>query len=179
MANKTKKISRRKFVGTSALAAGSFMIVPRHVLGRGYTAPSDQLNLAAIGAGGKGRSDINNAFNKGANKVVALCDVDKERCKSSIENFPKAKYYSDFRQMLEAMKDDIDAVTISAPDHIHGVAAMAAMQLGMHVYVQKPLTHNIYEARKLTEAARQYKVVTQMGNQGASNREQQQLVQWF
>ena len=179
MAKKKNKMSRRKFVTASTAAAGSFFIVPRHVLGRGYTPPSDKLNLAAIGAGGKGRSDIKNAYHKGANNVVALCDVDKGQCKSSIEAFPKAKFYHDFRVMLEEMKDDIDAVTISTPDHVHGVAAMTAMQLGMHVYVQKPLTHNIYEARQLTEAARKYKVVTQMGNQGASNKEQVQLVKWF
>jgi len=111
--------------------------------------------------------------------MAGLCDVDKNRSKRSVDMFPKAKVFSDFRVMLEEMKDEIDAVTISAPDHIHGVAAMTAMQLGMHVYVQKPLTHNIYEARKLTEAASKYKLVTQMGNQGASNKEQVQLVKWF
>lgn len=164
---------------TTAAAGAGFMIVPRHVLGKGYTPPSDKLNLAAIGAGGKGRSDIRNASNNGKNNVVALCDIDINNAKDSIERFPKAKFYKDFRLMLEEMKDTIDAVTISTPDHVHGVAAMVAMQLGMHVYVQKPLTHNIYEARQLTEAARKYKLVTQMGNQGASNPEQRQLVEWF
>ena len=176
----SEKTSRRKFVKTTgAAAAGSFFIVPRHVLGKGYTPPSDKLNLAAIGAGGKGGSDIRNSYNEGENNVVALCDVDTARCKGSRETFPKAKLYKDFRVMLEEMKDTIDAVTISTPDHVHGVAAMTAMQLGMHVYVQKPLTHNIYEARKLTEAAREYKVVSQMGNQGASNPGQQQMIEWF
>lgn len=171
--------SRRNFIKTSALAAGSFMIVPRHVLGRGFKAPSDKLNIAAIGAGGKGASDIRNAYNNGADNVVALCDIDKNQCKGSLELFPKAKFYADFRKMLEEMRTDIDAVTISGPDHMHAVAGMAAMQLGKHVYIQKPLTHNIYEARKLTEAARQYKVVSQMGNQGASNPGQVQMQQWF
>jgi len=158
------------------LAAGTFYIVPRHVLGKGFIAPSDKLNLAAIGAGGKGGSDITNAFNNGAEKnVVALCDVDTARSKAAIDRFSEAKFYSDYRVMLEEMGNDIDTVTISTPDHVHGVAAMASMQLGKHVYVQKPLTHNINEARKLTEAARQYKVVTQMGNQGASNSEQVQM----
>ena len=179
MEAKKENKSRRDFLKTTALGAAGFMIVPRHVLGKGYIPPSDKLNIAAIGAGGKGNSDIRNAYNEGANNIVALCDVDTKMAAGSREKFPKAKFYKDFRIMLEEMKDDIDAVTISAPDHIHGVAAMTAMQLGKHVYVQKPLTHNIYEARKLTEAARKYKVVTQMGNQGASNPAQQQMVEWF
>ena len=161
------------------LAAGSFFIVPRFILGNGYIAPSEKLNIAAIGAGGKGRSDIINAFNNGAENVVGLCDIDTAMCSDAVEQFPNAKFYHDFRVMLEEMDKDIDAVTISAPDHVHGVAAMTAMQSGKHVYVQKPLTHNIYEARQLTQAARKYKVVTQMGNQGASNPAQSQLVEWF
>lgn len=171
--------SRRQFLKATAVGAAGMMIVPRHVLGMGYTPPSDKLNLAAIGAGGKGWSDIRNAWQEGANNVVALADVDSMRCKNARDKWPKAKFYKDFRVMLEEMKDDIDAVTISTPDHVHGIAAMAAMQLGMHVYVQKPLTHNIYEARKLTEAAREYKVVSQMGNQGASNPGQQWMIEQF
>lgn len=170
--------SRRDFIKKSALAAGSFYIVPRHVLGKGFKAPSDKLNIAAIGAGGKGSSDISNAWNKGSENVVALCDVDLNEAASSIKKFPKAKIYRDFREMLDQQKD-IDAVTISTPDHNHGVAAMSAMQNGIHVYVQKPLTHNIYEARMLTEGARKYKMVSQMGNQGASNPEQQKMIEWF
>lgn len=178
MKNKINQ-KRRTFVKNSGIAAASFFIVPRYVLGRGYTAPSDKLNLAAIGAGGKGQSDIANAWNNGANNVVALADVDHARCKNSIDKFPTAKLYKDFRKMFDEMSKDIDAVTISTPDHVHGIAAMTAMQNGKHVYVQKPLTHNIYEARQLTEAARKYKSVSQMGNQGASNPGQQQMVQWF
>jgi predicted dehydrogenase len=172
-------VNRRDAIKKGALAASAFFIVPRHVLGKGYTPPSDKLGLAAIGSGGKGRSDIINAWHEGANEVVALCDIDVSQCKDTIEKFPKAKFYADFRRMLESHKNDIDAVTIATPDHTHAVAAMAAMSLGMHVYVQKPLTHNIYEARMLTNAARRYKVVSQMGNQGASNPGQQQMVQWF
>ena len=179
MKNKKTSKSRREFLTKGALAAGTFYIVPRHVLGAGYTAPSDKLNIAAIGAGGKGSSDIRNAYNEGANNVVALCDVDRGSAKGSIERFPKAKFFTDFRVMLEEMGKHIDAVTISAPDHIHGVAGMSAMQLGKHVYIQKPLAHNIYEVRQLTEAARKYKVVSQMGNQGASNPGQVQLSKWF
>ena len=163
------KNSRRKFIKTGAVAS-SFFLVPRHVLGGvGYTAPSDQLNLAAIGAGGKGRSDIRNASVKGRERVVALCDVDfSGSAKSSVEAFPKAKLYHDYRVMLDQEKD-IDAVTISTPDHVHGPAAAFAMQRGIHVYVQKPLTHNIREARILTQMAREHKIVSQMGNQGGSN----------
>ena len=179
MSHKKDKNSRRTFLKTTAAASAGFFIVPRHVLGRGFIAPSDKLNLAAIGSGGKGGSDIRNAYNKGKENVVALCDVDTNNAKGSRERWPKAKFYKDFRVMLEEKKDEIDAVTISTPDHVHGVAAMTAMELGMHVYVQKPLTHNIYEARKLTEAARKYKAVTQMGNQGASNPGQEQMKQWF
>lgn len=170
---------RRDFVKNSGLAAASFFIVPRYVLGKGYVAPSDKLNLAAIGAGGKGQSDIANAWNNGANNVVALADVDTARCKASIDKFPTAKLYKDFRRMFDEMSKDIDAVTISTPDHVHAIAAMTAMQLGKHVYVQKPLTHNISEARMLTETARKNKLVSQMGNQGASNPGQTQMQEWF
>jgi predicted dehydrogenase len=171
--------SRRKFLQTSALAVGGFFIVPRHVLGKGYLAPSDKINLAGIGVAGKGFSDVNNAFNNGANNIVALCDVDWNMAKEQFEKHPKAKRYKDFRQMLEKEAKNIDAVTVSTADHTHAVAALAAMQLGKHVYVQKPLTHNIFEARYLTEAARRYKVVTQMGNQGASHPDQKQMAKWF
>lgn len=176
--NKKSNSSRRQFIKTGAVAASSFFIVPRHVLGKGYISPSDKLNLAAIGSGGKGRSDIINAWNNGAENIVALCDVDTGQCADVIKKFPKAKIYSDFRKMLEEQKD-IDAVTISTPDHVHGIAAMAAMQMGKHVFVQKPLTHNLYEARRLTEYARNNSIVTQMGNQGASNPGQQQMIEWF
>lgn len=161
--------SRRSFIKKGALASSIFF-VPRHVLGGvGYTAPSDRLNIAAIGAGGKGASDIRNASVEGREKVVALCDVDfSGSAKKSVELFPKAKLYADFREMLDKEKG-IDAVTISTPDHVHGPAAKYAMERGINVYVQKPMTHNIREARMLTEMARSNKIVTQMGNQGGSN----------
>ena len=161
--------SRRSFIKKGALASSIFF-VPRHVLGGvGYTAPSDRLNIAAIGAGGKGASDIRNASVGGREKVVALCDVDfSGSAKKSVELFPKAKLYADFREMLDKEKG-IDAVTISTPDHVHGPAAKYAMERGINVYVQKPMTHNIREARMLTEMARSNKIVTQMGNQGGSN----------
>jgi len=180
MKNKKVKNSRRDFIKQSSLAAASFFIVPRSVLGgKGYLAPSDTLNLAGIGVGGKGTSDIWNASVQGRENVVALCDVDsREISKKSRERFSKANFYEDFREMLDKEKD-IDAVTISTPDHTHAPIAMAAMGLGKHVYVQKPLTHNIREARMLTETAREQKVVSQMGNQGASNMEMVQIQEWF
>lgn len=161
--------SRRKFLKQSVIAS-SALIVPRHVLGGvGFTAPSDQLVLAAIGAGGKGTGDIKYASVNGRERVAALCDVDfSGSAKRSVENFPKAKLYDDYRVMLDKEKD-IDAVTISTPDHVHAPAAVFAMQRGKHVYVQKPMTNNIREARVLTQMARDKKVVTQMGNQGGSN----------
>ena len=160
--------SRRDFIKTSSLAASSFFIVPRHVLGKGYIAPSDKLNIAGIGVGGKGKSDLT-SFAKSPNvNIVALCDVDDRQAIESRKNFPKAKYYKDFREMLAKQHKNIDACSISTPDHTHAVATLAAMQLGKHVYTQKPLTHDIYEARILGQAAKKYKVVTQMGNQGGS-----------
>ena len=166
---KQPNTSRRTFI-KNTLIASSVFIVPRHVLGGvGFTAPSDQLVLAAIGAGGKGTSDIRNASVKGREKVAALCDVDFSGSASrSVENFPKAKLYNDYRVMLDNEKD-IDAVTISTPDHVHAPAAVFAMERGKHVYVQKPMTHNIREARVLTAMARKNKIVSQMGNQGGSN----------
>ena len=172
-------IKRRDFIKNTALAVGGLFIVPRHVLGRGFTAPSDMLNIAAIGAGGKGNSDIINASFEGKNNVSALCDIDWNRAANAISKFPNAQKFRDFRTMFDKMHKDIDAVTISTPDHNHATIAMTAMQLGKHVYVQKPLTHNIYEARTLTEAARRYKVVSQMGNQGASGAGVKQMVEWF
>jgi len=160
--------SRRRFIRNTAIVGGSFFIVPRHVLGRGYIAPSDKLNIAGIGVGGKGEGDLLE-FAKSPNvNIVALCDVDDRQGAKSKKNFPNAKYYKDFREMLEKEKNNIDACSISTPDHTHAVATLAAMQLGKHVYTQKPLTHDIYEARILTQAAKKYKVVTQMGNQGGS-----------
>ena len=172
-------LSRRKFIRNTALAAGGFFIVPRHVLGRGFVAPSDKLNIAGIGAGGKGESDLFE-FSKSPNANISfLCDVDDRQIATSVKRFPNAKRYVDFREMLDKEHKNIDAVSVSTPDSFHAVAAIAAMQLGKHVYVQKPMTHDIYEARMLTEAAKKYKVVTQMGNQGASGDGVRQMREWY
>lgn len=172
--------SRRNFIKTSAIAAAGFMIVPRHVLGgKGFLAPSDRLMVAGVGVGGKGQSNIANIYNGGKSEIAFLCDVDERRAVNSVKSFPKAKFYKDYREMLDKEAKNIDGVVISTPDHNHAMIAMAAMQLGKHVYVEKPLSHDIYEARKLTEAANRYQVVTQMGNQGASGDGVRQLQEWY
>jgi len=179
MKKKHDQNSRRKFIQTAAVAATGFFIIPRHVLGRGFTAPSDKLNIAGIGAGGKGESDISE-FSKSPNVNIAfLCDVDDRASATTRKNFPKAKYYKDYREMLDKEGKNIDAVSVSIPDHGHAVAALTAMKMGKHVYVQKPMTHDIYEARILTQAARKYKVVTQMGNQGASFEGVRKMQDWY
>jgi hypothetical protein len=163
-----QKASRRDFLKKAAAGVAAFTIVPRFVLGgKNFLAPSDILYVGCIGIGGKGESDVQGIGNCPNARIAALCDVDDRMTKKSRESFPKAPYYKDFRQMLEKEKG-IDAVSVSTPDHTHAVAAIAAITLGKHAYVQKPLTHNIYEARMLADAAKKHKVVTQMGNQFAS-----------
>ena len=146
--NRLQIIRRRSFIKTAGITSAGFMIVPRHVLGgKGYVAPSDKLNIAAIGAGGKGESDLSEFSKSPHVNIVALCDVDDRQSAKSRSTYSKAKYYKDFRKMLEAEKNNIDACSISTPDNVHAVATMAAMQLGKHVYTQKPLAHDIYECR--------------------------------
>jgi predicted dehydrogenase len=172
--------SRREFLKTSTIAAASFMIVPRFVLGgKGYTAPSDKLLIASVGAGGKGQSDIANFYQSGKAEIAFLCDVDDRRSAKSRSDFPKAKYYKDWRELLEKDSKHFDAVSVSTPDHNHAIIAYHAMSLGKHVYVQKPLTHDIWEARMLTDAAKKFKVVTQMGNQGSSNDGTRLMSEWY
>ena len=134
----------------------------------GYKSPNEKLNLAAIGAGGQPASDLR-AAHAGVENVVALADVDWARGKPSFERFPKAAKFKDFRQMLDKAGRDIDAVVIGTPDHMHATCAVACMQAGKHIYVEKPLTRTAWEARLLTMAAEKYKVATQMGNQGYSH----------
>src|SRR5439155_22870685 len=130
--------------------------------------PNEKLNLAAIGAGGQPAADLRQAHG-GVENVVALADVDWARGNESFERFSKAPRYKDFRQMLDKEGKEIDAVVIGTPDHMHATCALACMQLGKHVYVEKPLTRTAWEARLLTQAAEKYKVATQMGNQGYSH----------
>lgn len=172
--------SRRDFMKNSATALAGFYIVPRHVLGGpGFIAPSDKLRVASVGVGGMGGGDVRGIFSTGKVDMIALCDVDDTRAKQSRDAHPKASYYKDFREMLEKEESNIDAVSVSTPDHMHAVVAMMAMKMGKHVYVQKPLSHDIYEARMLTEAAEKYKVVTQMGNQGSSGDGVRKMVEWY
>jgi predicted dehydrogenase len=189
MKNQKSTLTRREFLGTSAFATAAFTIVPRHVLGGpGYVAPSDKLNVACVGVGGKGRSDI--ASLAMAN-IVALCDVDDEQIAKTLaraqedtgnpayaEMLQRAIKYRDFRVMLET-ETGIDAITVSTPDHTHAVIAMAAMKLGKHVFVQKPLTQTAHEARALAKAAKEMKLVTQMGNQGHASEEARLINEWI
>lgn len=175
-------MSRGAFIKNTALTAAAFYIVPRHVLGgKGFVAPSDQLYIAAIGCGGEGGNDIQHfASAPKKNAVIAfLCDVDDRMAAPRRKEFPKAKFYSDWRELYDKEKDHFDAVTIAIPDHNHAVVGLGAMQLRKHLYLQKPLTHDVYEARILTEAAKKYKVVTQMGDQGASCDGMRTLQEWF
>lgn len=170
-----KSNSRRNFIKKSALASSIF-IVPRHVLGgNGYTAPSDKLNIAGIGVGGRGASVLKGCESE---NIVALCDVDFSYASKTFKRYPDAKVYKDYRVMLDK-QNDIDAVVIGTPDHTHAVITMLAMGKGKHVYCEKPLAHTVYETRTITEAAKKYNVQTQMGNQGRSSDEIRDLKEWL
>lgn len=171
--------SRRGFLRNTSVAAAGLMIVPRHVIGRGFIAPSDKLNIAGIGCGGKAEVNLPYAWNNGAENIVALCDVDDRQSVNARKRWANASYHKDFREMLDKEHKHIDAVMITTPDHMHAVQALPCMQLGKHVYVEKPLTHDIYEARILTQAEKKYKVVTQMGNQGSSGDDTRNVETWI
>ena len=151
--------SRRKFIKSASIGTLGFQVVPSRVFGA-----NERVALAGIGAGGKGSSDIAGARDAGA-EVVGLCDVDAGRLNQAVKKYPGSKGYSDYRKLFDELGKSIDAVTVSTPDHMHFHAALRAVQMGKHTYVQKPLTHSIWEARKLANEARKAKVVTQMGNQ--------------
>lgn len=155
------------------MTAVAFNYIPFSV--RGSNVPSNKLNIAAVGVGGMGGYNLKSCVNE---NIVALCDVDSNYAAETFKKFPKAKLYKDYRVMLEKQKD-IDAVIIATPDHTHAVITMAAMQEGKHIFCQKPLTHTIEEARKITEAARYYNVQTQMGNQGHSVEHIRLLKEWI
>jgi len=170
-------LSRRDFLG-SAAGMALFTIVPSHVLGAdGQTPPSRKLNVAGVGVGGMGGGNIGEIAK--TENIVALCDVDFSYAAGTFKNHPKAKQFKDYRKMLDEMGKDIDAVVIATPDHTHAVVAMECMRRGKHVYVQKPLTKTVYEARMMTEAARKYNVITQMGNQGHSGEGIRLICEWI
>jgi predicted dehydrogenase len=155
--------NRREFLQTTAAVAGVgfFSSV---AAAQDSKSPNERIRFGCVGVTGKGQSDSGNVGRNG--DVVAICDIDDGKLNAGKKRFAKAKTYNDYRKMFEEAGKDIDAVTVSTPDHMHAVIAAMAMKMGKHVYCQKPLTHDIYEARKLGEIAREMKVATQMGNQG-------------
>lgn len=170
-------INRRDFITKSGLSLAAFTVVPRHVLGRGFIAPSDKLNIAGVGIGGAGGGNVREAAK--TENIVALCDVDWEYAAGNFAEHPNAKKFKDFRKMLDEMGNGIDAVIVGTSDHTHAIVASHAMKMGKHVYVQKPLTHSVYESRYLTNLAREMKVATQMGNQGSSEEGIRKVCEWI
>ena len=166
---KQPRLTRRYFFFGSLLAgaipAAGFGSEPS-LTKLGYKSPNEKLNIASIGAGGKAASDIQACAQ--TENIMALCDVDDQRAANIYKQYEKVPKYKDFRVMLDK-EHDIDAVIVTIPDHMHAAAAITAMQLGKHVYVQKPLSHTVWECRQLQKAAQNYNVATQMGNQGYSN----------
>jgi predicted dehydrogenase len=161
------KFSRRSFIATSATAAAAITILPSNVVsGMGHKAPSDKLNIAVVGIGGMGNSNLKAV--KATENIVALCDVDWKYAAPVFDANPNAKKYKDWRKLYDEMGKSIDGVVVATADHTHAIIASTAITMGKHVYVQKPLTHSVYESRLLTKLADKYKVATQMGNQGSS-----------
>jgi hypothetical protein len=170
-------VSRRAFLGTTAAAAAGITIIPSHVVaGLGHKAPSDKLNIVGVGVGGMGFANLKNLESE---NIVGLCDVDWKYADKVFEYFPKAKKYKDWRKMYDEMGKQFDAVVIATADHTHAIAAAHAITMGKHVYLQKPLTHTVYESRLLTKLAKKYKVATQMGNQGSSGEGVNLTTEWI
>ncbi|MEX2511538.1 MAG: Gfo/Idh/MocA family oxidoreductase [Cyclobacteriaceae bacterium] len=171
------KKNRRTFIKQSAMGAAGFHIVPSHVIsGLGHVAPSDKLNIAGVGIGGKGRPNLRAMKTE---NIVALCDVDWNYSQPVFNEFPKAKRYYDWREMMDEMGREIDGVMVATPDHTHAGIVAQAMIMGKHVYCQKPLTHSIYESRLLTQLAAKFPVATQMGNQGNSGIDVREVCEWI
>ncbi len=178
MNEETKKITRRSFVGTTGAAIAGLTILPSNVVsGLGYRAPSDKLNIAGIGIGGVGATNIRNVAS--SENIVALCDVDWGYSKRVFDAYPAAAKYWDYRKMYDEMGKSIDAVVIATADHTHALTAAQAMTMGKHVYLQKPLTHSVYESRLLTKLAAKHKVATSMGNQGSSGEGVNLIIEWI
>jgi len=169
--------SRRSFLKNAAIAAAGFSIIPSHVVsGFGYKAPSDKLNIAGVGIGGKGHPNL---VGMSTENIVALCDVDWKYSENCFKEFANAKRFWDWRKMFDEMGKSIDAVMVATSDHSHAGIAATALTMGKHVYCQKPLTHSVYESRLLTKLAAKHKVATQMGNQGNSGDGVRQLCEWI
>ncbi|MDH6307027.1 hypothetical protein M2459_003700 [Parabacteroides sp. PF5-5] len=171
-------ISRRSFLQKGTAAAAALTIVPNSILGKshGYTAPTDKLNIAGVGIGGMGNANLTHMATE---NIVALCDVDWKYSKPVFEKYGQAKKYWDFRKMYDEMGKDIDAVMVATADHTHAIVAADAMTMGKHVFVQKPLTHSVYESRLLTKLAAKHNVATQMGNQGSSAEGVDLVCEWI
>jgi predicted dehydrogenase len=167
--------SRRHFLrSTAAVAAGSW-IAPRFAIGRPGPSANGRINLACIGVGGRGALNIQGLA---AENIVALCDVDDQNAAESFKAHPKARRFRDFRRMFDEMGKEIDAVVVSTPDHTHFAVTMAAMELGKHVFCEKPLAHTVWEVRTMKKAARHYKIVSQMGNQGHATEGIRYVKEW-
>ena len=166
-----KNLSRRNFLKSTSVASVGALIIPNFI----SISPNSKLNIAVIGVGGRGRANWSKVPKE---NIVAMCDVDDVRAAEGYKKYPKAKKYKDFRRMFDEMANEIDAVIISTPDHTHFAATMAAMQLGKHVYVEKPLAHNIWQVRTLQKAANYYGIVSQMGNQGHTTNGIRLIKEW-
>ncbi|MEE4114725.1 MAG: Gfo/Idh/MocA family oxidoreductase, partial [Marinilabiliaceae bacterium] len=178
MKDKASKITRRSFIGKTTAAAAGLTILPSSVVsGLGHRAPSDKLNIAGVGVGGMGNANLKNL--KDAENIVAVCDVDWRYAANAFKTYPGAKKYWDFRKMYDEMGKDIDAVVVATADHTHAIVAAQAMEMGKHVYVQKPLTHTVYESRLLTKLAAKNRLATQMGNQGSSGEGVNKVIEWI
>jgi predicted dehydrogenase len=170
-------ITRRRFLYSTTLGTTLFHLAPGRVLGAERIAANEKLNVAGIGVGSQGGADTDAVAGEGHN-VVALCDVDEAYAAKKFEQYPKARRFKDYRVMLDQMGKEIDAVVVGTPDHTHAVISLEAMKRGKHVYCEKPLAHTVHEVRALQAAARQYKVVTQLGNQGHSSGSIRQVREW-
>ncbi len=174
----SSQLNRRDFIKATTSIAGvaAVTLVPRHVLGGPrQTPPSEKMNVAGVGVGGMGAANLANLAGE---NIVALCNVDPNYAAGTIKRYPKAKFYIDYREMLDKQKD-VDGVLVATPDHTHAVISMAAIRCGKHVYCQKPLTHDVYEVRMLARAAKEAKVATQMGIQGHSMEGHKLLCEWI
>ncbi len=170
------QIPRREFLTRSAAVAAAASVVPGYVVrADGQTPPSEKLNIAGVGVGGKGFGDLKKVA--ATESIVALCDVDTRKRDRAAKTWPSAKLYTDYREMLEEEKD-LDGIIVATPDHMHAPISLAAMHRGLHVYCQKPLTHTVWEAREMARLAAK-KVATQMGNQGQAEAEVRRITEWL